>query len=146
MVVLLGPDLVGTQGKKSKQPAIYFNLLRDCCSRDELMWLHQCSVSLQWWRFTGFCAFEGWLLFSSHYTASEMYPGGWVRGIEVCFFGVVVSGWNKEPSVLQKHLFCWSRTCGASLGLSLLSTVKNEAFLNPQHSLCFPLGASDTLS
>lgn len=37
-------------------------------------------------------------------------------------------------------------TLGASLDLSLLSAVKNEAFLNPRHLLCFPLGASDTLS
>lgn len=81
MVGCIGPDLAGAQ---KKQPVIYFNLPRESSSHDQLMWLHPCTVSLQSCRCAVLLAvgFEGWLLFSSHYTASEMYPGGWVRGME----------------------------------------------------------------
>ena len=143
MVGSVGPELAGARR------AIYFNLLRDRRSYDQLTWLHPCTVSLRWRCRAALPAFGFWrmaVVFFSLYGSwnvprrvSERYGGG-------VGSGGLVSGWNNDPSVLRKHLFCWSRTRGAGPGLSLLSTVKNEAFLNPRHSLCFPLGASDTLS
>lgn len=81
-----GPDLC----RGTEKTAIYFNLPRDRRSHDQLMWLHPCTVSLQWCCRAALPAFgfEGWLLFSSHYTAPEMHPGGWVRGMEVGWVGV----------------------------------------------------------